>query len=274
VAPPAGIRSKKGRINMASKKNIKSSPSSNLPALKIGSRVRCTDDGVTGRIVWANGVSVKITWDDGERVTWKRDSLASRPIEFLDPEDPPTAEPNAEQQADPVAANEATAQEEPPVPMVEVPAAEPIAEAWVPEGPSDVPRCETADALPSNEASASPEIAPSETVAVDSTATEPPSTATEPNVRRKAKKPETASGSEKKRSALDGAARVLAETGMAMTCREMIDAMAAKGYWESPGGKTPHATLYSAIAREITTKGANSRFAKAERGKFARSAGA
>jgi hypothetical protein len=27
--------------------------------------------------------------------------------------------------------------------------------------------------------------------------------------------------------------------------------------------------LYSAIAREITTKGANSRFAKADRGKFA-----
>jgi hypothetical protein len=54
------------------------------PALKIGSRVRCTDDGVTGRIVWANAVSVKIKWDDGEQVTWKRDSLATRPLEILD----------------------------------------------------------------------------------------------------------------------------------------------------------------------------------------------
>lgn len=49
----------------------------------------------------------------------------------------------------------------------------------------------------------------------------------------------------------------------------MIAAMSAKGYWSSPGGKTPSATLYSAILREITTKGASSRFVKAERGKFA-----
>ena len=49
----------------------------------------------------------------------------------------------------------------------------------------------------------------------------------------------------------------------------MIDAMAAGGYWISPGGKTPHATLYSAILREISTKGNESRFKKTERGKFA-----
>ena len=55
-----------------------------------------------------------------------------------------------------------------------------------------------------------------------------------------------------------------------MNCQEMIDAMAAKGYWTSPGGKTPAATLYSAILRELATKGADARFAKTERGKFAR----
>ena len=49
----------------------------------------------------------------------------------------------------------------------------------------------------------------------------------------------------------------------------MIQAMAAKGYWTSPGGQTPQATLYSAIAREISRKGANARFKKTERGKFA-----
>jgi hypothetical protein len=36
-----------------------------------------------------------------------------------------------------------------------------------------------------------------------------------------------------------------------------------------PNGKTPHSTLYAAILREITTKGAASRLIKADRGKFA-----
>ena len=54
-----------------------------------------------------------------------------------------------------------------------------------------------------------------------------------------------------------------------MATKEMIDAMAEKGYWTSPGGKTPHATLYSAILREIGTKGDEARFQKVERGKFA-----
>jgi hypothetical protein len=47
--------------------------------------------------------------------------------------------------------------------------------------------------------------------------------------------------------------------------------MAEKGYWTSPGGKTPAATLYSAILRELQTKGNDSRFKKTERGKFAMS---
>jgi hypothetical protein len=45
--------------------------------------------------------------------------------------------------------------------------------------------------------------------------------------------------------------------------------MAEKGYWTSPGGKTPAATLYSSILREIGTKGKDARFKKTERGKFA-----
>jgi hypothetical protein len=74
----------------------------------------------------------------------------------------------------------------------------------------------------------------------------------------------------KKASCLDGAARVLGEAVRPMTCQEMIDAMAAKGCWTSPGGKTPAATLYSAILRELTTKGTDARFVKTERGRFAR----
>ncbi len=73
----------------------------------------------------------------------------------------------------------------------------------------------------------------------------------------------------KKLGCLDAAAKVLGENGQAMNCKEMIDAMAAKGYWTSPGGKTPHATLYAAILREIATKGKDARFKKKDRGKFA-----
>jgi hypothetical protein len=58
----------------------------------------------------------------------------------------------------------------------------------------------------------------------------------------------------KKLSAIDAAAKVLSEKGEPMNCQDMINAMAAKGYWTSPGGKTPAATLYSAILRELQTK--------------------
>jgi hypothetical protein len=54
-----------------------------------------------------------------------------------------------------------------------------------------------------------------------------------------------------------------------MTTKELVDAMAAKGLWKSPEGKTPDRTLYSAIAREIAKKGKASRFRKAEKGRFA-----
>jgi hypothetical protein len=73
----------------------------------------------------------------------------------------------------------------------------------------------------------------------------------------------------KKISALDAAAKVLEEEGRPMTCKEMIETMAAKRYWNSPGGKTPTATLYSAILRELATKKGGARFRKTERGKFA-----
>jgi hypothetical protein len=74
---------------------------------------------------------------------------------------------------------------------------------------------------------------------------------------------------EGKMSALDAAAKVLAESGEPMTTRELIDAMAVKGYWTSPAGATPDRTLYSALLREINTKGKDARFVRAERGKFA-----
>ena len=90
-----------------------------------------------------------------------------------------------------------------------------------------------------------------------------------PPAESKATETKTADKKPKKVSAIDAAARVLGEAKEPMNCQEMIKAMADKGYWASPGGKTPHATLYSAILREIGTKGKDSRFTKTERGKFA-----
>ena len=73
---------------------------------------------------------------------------------------------------------------------------------------------------------------------------------------------------EGKLSALDAAAQVLAGSKEPLNTKAMIEQMAAKGLWTSPGGKTPHATLYSAITREINEKGADARFVKTDRGQF------
>ena len=77
-----------------------------------------------------------------------------------------------------------------------------------------------------------------------------------------------ASPPKKKLSALGAAAQVLTENGGSMTTTELIEAMAAKKLWTSPNGKTPSATLYAAILREITSKGKDSRFKKTDPGKF------
>jgi hypothetical protein len=84
------------------------------------------------------------------------------------------------------------------------------------------------------------------------------------------KKPKAAEpAKDKKLSAIDAAAKLLGETGEPMNCKAMIEGIAKKSYWTSPGGKTPHATLYSAIIREISTKGKEARFKKTDRGNFA-----
>ena len=90
----------------------------------------------------------------------------------------------------------------------------------------------------------------------------------------KAKKEKAAPDQPKKMSALDAAAKVLGESAEPMATKEMINAMAANGYWTSPGGQTPQATLYAAILREINVKGAESRFAKTDRGRFGLNAAA
>jgi hypothetical protein len=93
---------------------------------------------------------------------------------------------------------------------------------------------------------------------------------TEQAKRAPAKTAKATAEPQKKFSALAAAARILGETKHPMTCREIVEAMATKGYWTSPGGATPWGTLSAAIAREIKVKGADSRFVKAAPGKFAR----
>ena len=255
-----------------SKKNTKTATSGEQPALKIGSRVRCTADGITGRIAWANGVSVKIKWEDGEIVTWRRDELADKPIEILAADDEPAGEQPAP------AAEQATA-ESPPAAEQVVPT-EPPAPAGAAGGEqANVTPPQAADAATTANREQDAETPATEPVppALEQTVSAAPAlafiapetaTATKPKRARQAKT--LTEQKEKKMSALDAAARVLAEAGQAMTCKELVEVMAAKGYWTSPGGLTPDATLYSAILRELSVKGADARFQKTERGKFAR----
>ncbi len=71
-----------------------------------------------------------------------------------------------------------------------------------------------------------------------------------------------------KLSQIAAAERILADAGEPMTCKAMVEAMAAKGLWSSPGGKTPEATLYASLLRQIKTKGKEARFKKVARGQF------
>lgn len=73
----------------------------------------------------------------------------------------------------------------------------------------------------------------------------------------------------RKMGALDAAAIVLADAGKPMRSKDLIAEMAKRGLWTSPGGKTPEATLYAAILREIGAKGTAARFARAGKGEFA-----
>jgi hypothetical protein len=251
---------------MSGKKQA-SIPNSSLPALQIGSRVHSRDDGVEGRITWANAVAVKIAWADGDKVTWKRADLPGKGLEVLEPDDAD------EPPVDP-AATAPTPTEQPAVlemPPVAPPAAEPAPVDQVrPPTPDETPTAPMpvepvpTDALPTGPTSVGQ-------VPTDPVATGPAAgVATAPAKRPRTRPANAGDGREKRLSALDAAAKVLGEAGRPLTCKEMIAAMAAKGYWTSPGGKTPAATLSSALLRELTTKGAAARFVKTTRGQFAR----
>jgi hypothetical protein len=99
-------------------------------------------------------------------------------------------------------------------------------------------------------------------------------TAVEPKTRKKTERKDLpAPQSEAARQAggtmsgLDAAAKVLAEAKDPLNCKDIVDLALENGYWKT-NGKTPQATLYAAISREIAKKGDAARFRKADRGMF------
>lgn len=95
-----------------------------------------------------------------------------------------------------------------------------------------------------------------------------PAPAAKPNA-KKAKKTKAAGKEKKDRkpSGLDAAVKVLADAGAPMNTADMVKRMLETGLWKT-GGKTPAATIYAAIIREIAMKGQASRFRKTDRGLF------
>lgn len=70
-------------------------------------------------------------------------------------------------------------------------------------------------------------------------------------------------------SALSAAVLVLASApAEGLSAKAMIEQMVAQKLWASPKGKTPEASLYAAIIREIGRKGKDARFRKVDRGRF------
>jgi hypothetical protein len=227
-----------------------------LTTIKIGTRVRHSSDGATGQLVWANATTVKIQWDDGEKVTWKRAELAAKGLEVLN-EDVPQERVEVETSVEPaMSATEVEASIAPETLQTDDEPSSPTATTETAEPPQhpDVEATAPADG-PVAEPAVTPEPAASHPAVAPA--------------KKKRTRPTNAAASDKL-SAIDAAAKVLEEEHRPMGCKELIGAMAAKGYWTSPGGKTPGATLYSAILREVETKGDAARFVKAGRGLFTR----
>lgn len=83
----------------------------------------------------------------------------------------------------------------------------------------------------------------------------------------------TAPPKAKRLSGLDAAALVLADAGVPMKAVDMLAEIQKRGLWTSRG-RTPEATLYAAIIREIAARGDASRFRRHDRGLFVASASA
>ena len=74
-------------------------------------------------------------------------------------------------------------------------------------------------------------------------------------------------GTRAKMGCLGAAVEVLKDAKEAMSAKAIVTAALGRGLWAT-SGKTPEATLYAAIIREIASKGDESRFRKVARGRF------
>ena len=115
-------------------------------------------------------------------------------------------------------------------------------------------------------AKATPEAAP----AADVGPTAKPDAKVAPEAKGKKAKAAKPKG-ERKPGILTLAADVLRDAKAPMDCKAIVEKVLAKGLWHTKG-KTPAATLYAAIIREIAAKGKETRFHKTDRGMFELSA--
>ncbi|MBI5725788.1 MAG: winged helix-turn-helix domain-containing protein [Planctomycetes bacterium] len=83
----------------------------------------------------------------------------------------------------------------------------------------------------------------------------------------KIEKPKAEKKKQRGPSGLDSAVAVLAEAKGPMNTTDMVKRMLETGMWKT-NGKTPAATIYAAIIREISTLGGKARFKKTDRGMF------
>ncbi len=72
----------------------------------------------------------------------------------------------------------------------------------------------------------------------------------------------------RKPALLDFAVRVLRDSSEPLGTKEMVAKIIGAGWWNTKG-RTPEATLYSAIIREIGCRDGKTRFVKEGRGRFA-----
>ncbi len=72
----------------------------------------------------------------------------------------------------------------------------------------------------------------------------------------------------KRMSGLDAVAKVLQDAGKPMSAKDATEKAIERGLWKT-SGKTPEATTYAAIIRDIAARGKESRFKKVDRGMFA-----
>ena len=112
-----------------------------------------------------------------------------------------------------------------------------------------------------------PDASPKAAKAPEATPTTEAAPIVAPAAKERQRKAKKAAKEAKRPSGLDAAAQVLKDAGQPLNTKTMVETMLTKGLWATEG-KTPAATIYAAILREIQVKGEDARFKKTDRGLF------